>query len=98
MAKNGRLYATDVTLASQNQVWIRFGLAVPSDSVSVVINQGGSTKTIILGNLRAGRFADRGQALFWNKRDNAGDLFSSGETSVSLFVDSVLQDKKKFNL
>lgn len=99
MAKNGRLYATDVTLSQSNKIWIRFGFAEPADSVAVQITAwGGYVKTFTLGNLRAGRFADRGQALFWDRLDDTSSLFPDGTAVVALLVDGVAQDAKKFNL
>jgi hypothetical protein len=99
MAKNGRLYATDVTLSNQNQVWIRLGFAEPASTVVIQITAvGGYVKTFSLGDLRAGRFADRGQALFWDRLDDSSNPFPDGTCVVTLLVDGVAQDAKKFTL
>jgi hypothetical protein len=97
-----KLYVADVSMADQNRIWIRFGMEHYGTTVTVKIKGGllgNQVRNFSLGNLRAGNYADKGQALFWNRLDDVNIPFADDDdVKVTLTVNGVKNDEQKIKL
>lgn len=95
----GRLYTVDVSCSQKNRIWLRYYIS-SYKSVTFKIYDLSNTlvKTITTGARPPGKYASRSNAVFWNRRNDVGDILSDGTYSVGLFIDGVLVDTKTFVL
>lgn len=95
----GRLYTVDVACCEKNRIWFRYYIPTYK-SVTLKIFDISDTliKTITTGVRPPGKYASRSNAVFWNRKDETGNIMPDGNYSVGLFIDGTLIDTKTFIL
>ena len=96
----GHLYRVDTQRAANSQIWFRFIMQEDGVPQIKIYTVGGALVKDIdgLGDRPEGTYASRSRAVFWNKRNTAGNLVAAGQYFAQLLIDSVIQDVLRFAL
>ncbi|MFQ6044313.1 MAG: FlgD immunoglobulin-like domain containing protein, partial [Candidatus Poribacteria bacterium] len=77
------------------ETWIAYKLAQESDvTIRVYDTEGKAIRTLQLGRKPAGMYVNRESAVYWDGKNDAGEVVSSGLYFYSLITDEAFYTKR----